>query len=134
MSCLSSVLSDNGQEHRNMMQQHILVYININCDRMKFNLDGGMTCNMCLTNSFSLNSNKERCDRLVNTPVSCSGGTRLKYRPGDRLSRLKFFVVFLSPSSQIPGDDFKLGHDRILPHPFQFIIYLSFSRSTLYIV
>jgi hypothetical protein len=31
------------------------------------------------------------------------------------------FVVFLSPSRQMPGYHLKLGCDHFLPHPFQFI-------------
>jgi hypothetical protein len=36
-----------------------------------------------------------------------------------------FFVVFLSPTRRIPDSTLKLGHDRFLPNPFQFIIHLS---------
>jgi hypothetical protein len=46
----------------------------------------------------------------------------------------KIFVVFLSPSRQMPGWQYtlKLGHYRFLLHPFQFIIYLLYIRFTLY--
>jgi hypothetical protein len=42
------------------------------------------------------------------------------------------FVVFLSPSRQIPGWYPKLGHDRFLFHPLQFTIHLSSFHSTPY--
>jgi hypothetical protein len=38
-------------------------------------------------------------------------------------------VVFLSPYREVLGQDFKLGHDRFFPYPFQFIIYLSVENS-----
>jgi hypothetical protein len=40
----------------------------------------------------------ERRGRVVDTPASNSGGLKFESRPGDRLCRLRFFVVFLSPS------------------------------------
>jgi hypothetical protein len=43
----------------------------------------------------------ERLCRVVNTPASHSGGPWLKFRPENRLSWLKFFVVFFSSSRQI---------------------------------
>jgi hypothetical protein len=42
------------------------------------------------------------------------------------------FVVFLSSSKRIPDSPVKLGHDRFLPNPFQFIVHLSPYYSTLY--
>jgi hypothetical protein len=45
----------------------------------------------------------ERSGRVVNTPVLHSGGPGFKSRPGHRLSQIKFFVVFLSPSWHMPG-------------------------------
>jgi hypothetical protein len=39
------------------------------------------------------------------------------------LSSLRFFMVYLRPASQIPGQSFKLDHDQFLPNPFQLIIY-----------
>jgi hypothetical protein len=44
---------------------------------------------------------------------------------------LSFFIVFLSPFKQMLWYYFKLGRDRLLPHPFQFIIHVSPLRSTL---
>jgi hypothetical protein len=34
----------------------------------------------------------------------------------------EIFMVFLSPSRQLPKYYVKLGHDHFLPHPLQFII------------
>jgi hypothetical protein len=34
-------------------------------------------------------------------------------------------MVLLISAWQVPGYYFKLGHDRFLPKPFQFIIHLS---------
>jgi hypothetical protein len=65
----------------------------------------------------------ERRGRIISTPAAYSGGPRFKSRPGNRLSWLRFFVVFLSPSRQMPGQYLKLGHDLSLPHPFQLIIH-----------
>jgi hypothetical protein len=41
---------------------------------------------------------------------------------GDRLSSQAFFVVFLNPSRQIPGQCFKLRYRNFLPHPSQFTV------------
>jgi hypothetical protein len=40
------------------------------------------------------------------------------------LAVLRFFLVFLNPSGQVPGQHLKLGHDNFLPHNSQFIIKL----------
>jgi hypothetical protein len=42
---------------------------------------------------------------MINTPDSFSLGLGFKTLPGDSLSPLKRFMVFLSPSMQIPGKD-----------------------------
>jgi hypothetical protein len=73
----------------------------------------------------------ERRGPVVKTPTSNLGGSSIKSRPGDRLLWVSF-VVFLSPSRQIPGYHLRLGHDRFLPNTFQFIIQLSSFHSTLY--
>jgi hypothetical protein len=65
--------------------------------------------------------------RVINTPASYSGDPGFKSRPGDRLSWLRVFVVFLSLYSRMPG----YSTYRFLPNPFQFVIYLAF-HSTLY--
>jgi hypothetical protein len=54
----------------------------------------------------------ERRVRVVNTPASCSGGPGLKFRHRD-VSWLRFFVVSLSSSRQIPVY-LNLGYDRFL--------------------
>jgi hypothetical protein len=51
---------------------------------------------------------------VVNTSASYSGGSSLKNRPVDLLSWLKFFVVFLSPSRQMPEGHLKI---RLRPLP-----------------
>jgi hypothetical protein len=38
------------------------------------------------------------CEQAVSAPDSCLGDIRFKSLPGDWLSSLKFFVVFLRPS------------------------------------
>jgi hypothetical protein len=60
--------------------------------------------------------NPTECGRQINTPASYSEGPRLKSRRSGRLSWLKFFVVFISPSKEIPLQYLKLGHDRFLPY------------------
>jgi hypothetical protein len=45
----------------------------------------------------------ERSGRLVNTPASYTGGPGLNCRHGDRLSRLRLFVVYLSSFRQMLG-------------------------------
>jgi hypothetical protein len=53
-------------------------------------------------------------------PVWYRKGAMLKSRPEDRLSSLRYFVVFLSPSRHVPIYNFELCHDRLLPFPLQF--------------
>jgi hypothetical protein len=53
----------------------------------------------------------------------CSGGGRFESHPRYRLSWLKFFMVFRSPSRQVPGKCLKLNRDGIFPHPFQVVIH-----------
>jgi hypothetical protein len=64
-----------------------------------------------------------RRGRVVSSLASYSGGPGFKSRPGGRLPWLRVFMVFLSPSRQMLGQYLKLGHDRFLPHPFQFIVH-----------
>jgi hypothetical protein len=75
----------------------------------------------------------ERCVQVFNTLASHSGGPVLKFRLGDQLS-WQVFVVFLGLSRQMPVQYLKLGHERFLPHPFQFIIQLPSFHSTIYIL
>jgi hypothetical protein len=64
--------------------------------------------------------------------VGNSGGPGFKYQSGYRLSRLRFFVVSLIPPGECWDSTRKLGHDRFLPNPFQFIFHISPFLSTLY--
>jgi hypothetical protein len=70
--------------------------------------------------------------RVVNILALYSGGPEFKSQPGDWLSWLRSFAVFLSPSRQMLGYYLKLYHDCFLPNPFQFIIHLSSFHSTLH--
>jgi hypothetical protein len=45
----------------------------------------------------------ERRGGVFNTPALSSGGPGLKFRPGDRLTWQKAFVVFLSHSKRNAG-------------------------------
>lgn len=38
----------------------------------------------------------------------------------DPVGGLRFSVVFHVPSKPMAGQELRLGHDRLLPHPFQF--------------
>jgi hypothetical protein len=72
-----------------------------------------------------LNIHTERRDKVVNTPASYSGGPVFKSRPGDLLSWLRVFVVFLSPPGKYRDGTLKLGCHRFLPRHFQFIVHIS---------
>jgi hypothetical protein len=52
---------------------------------------------------------------------SYSGGAEFESWPGHLLYRLRFLMVFFSPSGQ--GPDITSGHNRILLNPFQFIYH-----------
>jgi len=58
---------------------------------------------------------------VANTADSYSVGQGFKSLPGGRLSWLRLFAFFLSPSRQMLGKFFKLAHDHFLSHPFQFM-------------
>jgi hypothetical protein len=57
----------------------------------------------------------ERRGRVVNIPALYSGDHEFTSLPGDRLSSLRFFVVFVGPSRQIPGQ-----YLEIRPRPSSF--------------
>jgi hypothetical protein len=57
----------------------------------------------------------------VNTPASFSGGSGFRYLPETGHPN-KYVVVFLGPSTQMPGYYLELGHDRFLPCPFSCIV------------
>jgi hypothetical protein len=69
---------------------------------------------------------------MVNTSATYLGGPEFKSRPENRLFWLRFLVVFLSTSRQMLEYYPKLDYKRFLPHPFQFIIYLSPVHPTQY--
>jgi hypothetical protein len=69
---------------------------------------------------------------VVNTPASCPGGPGFNSQPGDRLSWLRVFVVFLSPSRRIPGYQLKIRPRPLPSNSFRFIIHLLPYHSTLY--
>jgi hypothetical protein len=73
---------------------------------------------------------------VFNTHVSYSEGPEYKSRPGDRLFRLRFFVVFLSPSytmsgyylkirpRTLPSESFPLHHSLIIYHSALYTLLL----------
>jgi hypothetical protein len=73
--------------------------------------------------------------RVVNTPASYSEGFGLKSRPGHRLSKLRFFVVFPSPSGrkpehyleirsrQLPFKSFPIYHSLLSPYHSTLVTY-----------
>jgi hypothetical protein len=79
-----------------------------------------------------LHHSTDRDGPVVNIPASYSGGSVFKSRSGDRISLLRFFVVFLSPPAECRDSAQKLSHDRCPPNPFRFIIHLTSNYSTLY--
>lgn len=56
-----------------------------------------------------------------------------KSRPGDKLSWLRYFVVFLSPSRKIIRCILNFSHSNFFPNNFQLTIHLSSHYSMLYI-
>jgi hypothetical protein len=56
-----------------------------------------------LNRYFSSSLYTERQGRVVNTSASYLGGLGFNSGLGDKLSLLKYVVVFLSPSRLIPG-------------------------------
>jgi hypothetical protein len=71
------------------------------CVKLKVKMSRSATCRII---------SYKRCCRLVGIPALCFRGLVFKFGPGDRLSRLRFFVVFLSLSRRMPGQSFKSGH------------------------
>jgi hypothetical protein len=74
----------------------------------------------------------EHRGRMVITPASYSGDPGFKSWPGKQQSRLRFFVVLLSPSRQVPEQGLKLGHELFHPHLLLFIILIWPAHLTLY--
>jgi hypothetical protein len=50
--------------------------------------------------------------------------TRVQISPLSMTNLTRTFVVFFSPFRRMSGYTLKLGHDRFLPNPFQFIIHV----------
>jgi hypothetical protein len=76
-------------------------------------------------------SEPDRRGRMLNAPASYSGSSGFKSRPGNRLSWLKLSVGFLCPPGKFRESSIKLGLDRFLPNPFQFVLRLSSFHATL---
>jgi hypothetical protein len=75
----------------------------------------------------------ESSGRVVNTPASYSGGPRFKSRPGDRLSWLRFFVVFSIPPGECRESTLKIRPRSLPTKSFQIHHYsLVTLSSTLY--
>jgi hypothetical protein len=66
----------------------------------------------------------ERRGRAVNTPASGSGGPGFKSRPQQPAIMTEVFCGFPHFLQMNAGWDstLKLGHNHLLPNPFQFII------------
>jgi hypothetical protein len=82
----------------------------------------------CPVRGSNLGWTTERCSRVVNTSASYFGCAGIRSRPGDRLSWLRVFMVFLSSSWNMPGWHLTLGHDRFLLYPFLPFTYHLFIR------
>lgn len=67
----------------------------------------------------------ERCNLVVITPASLSGGLSFESVPGNRLSGLMFLWFSSVHRGKLRGHCLKLGHNLFFPHPFQFINNLS---------
>jgi hypothetical protein len=65
-------------------------------------------------------------DCMVTTHVLYLVLPKLKSWPWDRLSWLKFIMIFLRPSKQMSKEYSMLGHDPFLQCPLQLFIILSF--------
>jgi hypothetical protein len=72
----------------------------------------------------------QQCNTVITTVQHCTSLSSSYHscfvfgRSRAKISALmNVFVVFLSPSRQIPGQKLRLGHDCFLPNPFQLIIH-----------
>jgi hypothetical protein len=64
---------------------------------------------------------------VVFARVSYLGVSSFKLWPGDRLHRLRIFVVFLSSARQIPAECLQLSPHCLLLHPFRINYSLRFN-------
>jgi hypothetical protein len=62
--------------------------------------------------------------RAVTASGFCSLAARFNYRAKHRPYRLTFLVHFFSLANQMSVQPFKLGHDRLLPHPSLHILII----------
>jgi hypothetical protein len=65
----------------------------------------------------------ERRGWVVKSHVLYSGDSTFRSRPGARLSLLRFSWIFSVSPGKCRVSALKIGHDRLLPQPFQFIIH-----------
>jgi hypothetical protein len=65
-----------------------------------------------------MNAYDQTSGPVVNIPDSYSGGTGFKYLSEEWLSWLRFFMVFLSPSTEMLQYYVKLGHEHFLRYSF----------------
>jgi hypothetical protein len=86
------------------------------------------TCN----NRYNCNMNMTKHHGwVVCPPVSYSGN--LRFKSAQRLAILaKTFMVFFSPSRQMPGEYLKLGHERFFSLLFKLIIHQRFYHLMLH--
>lgn len=63
----------------------------------------------------------ERRSPQLSTPFSYSGGSDFESWLGDRVSWLRFFIVFPGSSRQMIGYCLKFDHDHFLPHIFSLL-------------
>jgi hypothetical protein len=78
----------------------------------------------------------QRRSHVINTATSYSGGPGFSSQPGDRLSWLSFFVIFLSFSKRMSGWYLKINN-RFLPNSFHCHhsrLTISFDDNTVYVV
>jgi hypothetical protein len=72
----------------------------------------------CETSYEEISIMTERRGRVVNTPSSYSRGPGFRYRPGDRLSWLRFSSFFSVPEDKCWDSTLILGYERFFPTPF----------------
>jgi hypothetical protein len=63
----------------------------------------------------------ERRGPVVNTSASYSEGPRFKFQPERPAIPIEVYVGFSVHPGECLDSTLKLGHDRFLPNPFQFI-------------
>jgi hypothetical protein len=96
LTLIFTFVTPNGVRRRKLMKQSYgggvvdwVITMSLNCSHQR----------ACC----SFPGDTERSGRLVSTSASYSGGPGFKCWAGDRLPRLRFLLVFLSPSRQMMG-------------------------------